>query len=424
MSDPLTSSLLDDPEERKRSTPAASTTSYSLYSEESQDKSLVAKYCSSRRNLVIFTAVTIIILLAILVPFAVSASGHGEPVVPSTDTSSSSATPPPVAWSSTGQREPLYQANLTLAGVPVFQYGQGERVVLVMPNVFGIGADLWNLSTSYAMAGYRAYAVDIFRGDPMPRAWEEAWWDRHLYNDTVAVMQGVVDAVRADTTVTSLQVVGFCYGGGVAAGMLAMARPVKSAVSAHPTFLNHGLATLGNLSQRVQGSVFFVMPSNDEFNADAAQWINAMWRRNIAAAFDIYPGTSHGRPSHPHPLLMLIAADLRLTRDDVCVCRVVRRLCVRPASGAWAACEHEGAVNPRHPSLAGLARPPAVGRRREDLEGAGSAGRMHRCVTGSEGGRADGDRTLHTNVCDSTVHHSAPDCPAQGEMASRNITES
>ena len=220
MADPLSSSLLDAHEERKGGT------TYSLYAEPSTEPSLFKRFFSSRRHLVIFAAVSLIVALAIIIPFVASAAGKGEPVFPSTDSSSSTGTSPPpdmtssaaalssampssdpsssssfdlsssaqsssalsssaqsssavsssalsssaqsssasAMWSSSSSVAPIYTVNRTIAGMFVTQHGQGDRVVIVMPNVFGIGANLWNLSLSYAMAGYRSYAVDTVYG--------------------------------------------------------------------------------------------------------------------------------------------------------------------------------------------------------------------------------------------------------------------
>ena len=291
MSDPLTNSLLDSTDERKGST------SYSLYSDDSSgDSAWLKRLCTSRRHLVIFTAVSVIIVLAILIPFVASAAGRGEPI-PVSDASSSSTglAPPPPDASSTGALGPIYTANLTIAGMNSTQHGTGSHVIITMPHVFGISPALYNLSMTYALAGYRSYAMDIVYGDPMPGNSPPSWWARHLYNDTVAHMQRVVDEIRQDPTVETLQAIGFCYGGGVALGMLAMDRPVHAAVSAHPTWWNNGVWTLGNLEQRINGSVFLIVPSNDEFNQYSGTWITAMARRNLDAAFTIYPYTSHGQ---------------------------------------------------------------------------------------------------------------------------------
>lgn len=99
----------------------------------------------------------------------------------------------------------------------------------------------------------------------MPRSWDWSWWDRHLYNNTVADMVTVIDAMYANSaaaTIASLQVVGYCYGGGVAAGLTAVERPVLSAVSAHPTWEDpNGVSELGELETLVNNtsSLFFIM---------------------------------------------------------------------------------------------------------------------------------------------------------------------
>ena len=160
MSDPLTSSLLDAHEERK------SGATYSLYAEPSSEPSIFKRLFATRRHIVIFAAVSLIIALAILIPFVASASGKGEPVPPPSYDSSSTAGPAPPMASSTGMPAPMFTQNLTIAGMFVTQHGTGDRVVIAMPNVFGIGASLWNLSMSYAMAGFRSYAVDTVFGGP------------------------------------------------------------------------------------------------------------------------------------------------------------------------------------------------------------------------------------------------------------------
>ena len=124
---------------------------------------------------------------------------------------------------------------------------------------------------------------------------ETDWRARHLYNITVAAMQLVLDEIRADPTVRSIQAAGWCYGGGVALGMLSMERPIKSAVAAHPTWTNNGVNTLGDLPQLINGSVLYLLPSTrDDLNDEADKWIMAMWRRKIDSGFLIYPGTGHG----------------------------------------------------------------------------------------------------------------------------------
>ena len=105
--------------------------------------------------------------------------------------------------------------------------------------------------------------MDIFRGEPMPRSWDWSWWGRHLYNNTVADMVTVIDDMYKNAAAfASLQVVGYCYGGGVAAGLTAVDRPVLSAVSAHPTWEDpQGRSELGELETLVNTntSIFFIM---------------------------------------------------------------------------------------------------------------------------------------------------------------------
>ena len=146
----------------------------------------------------------------------------------------------------------------------------------------------------------------------MPPNSPASWWAAHYYNKTVASMQAVVDDIRSDSSVRSIQAVGFCYGGGVALGMLGsanMPRPISAAVSAHPTWLNNGYNTLGNLTQLMSGEVFFIMPDRDPFfNEQADQWVMAMWRRRRGSQFTIYPDTDHGfgidAPRTPHAAAM------------------------------------------------------------------------------------------------------------------------
>ena len=296
MSDPLTNSLLDSTDERKGST------TYSLYRDDSSagDSALYKRLCASRRHLIILTAISVIIVLAILIPFVASVAGKGEPVPPSDVSSSTGMGPSPPSDASTGAAGPLYTANLTIAGMRATQHGTGSHVIITMPNVFGISVALYNLSITYALAGYRSYAMDIVYGDPMPGNSPPDWWARHLYNDTVAHMQRVVDEIRADPTVETLQAIGFCYGGGVALGMLAMERPVHAAVSAHPTWWNNGVWTLGHLEQRINGSVFLIVPTRDEFNLYSADWITTLAYRNLDAEFTIYPHTGHGQTASTH----------------------------------------------------------------------------------------------------------------------------
>ena len=92
----------------------------------------------------------------------------------------------------------------------------------------------------------------------------QLWWPRHLYNNTVADMVNVIDYIYDNAPpFQSLQVAGYCYGGGVAAGLTAVERPrVRSAVSAHPTWEDlQGRSELGVLEQRVNTSttLFFIM---------------------------------------------------------------------------------------------------------------------------------------------------------------------
>ena len=118
-------------------------------------------------------------------------------------------------------------------------------------------------------------AMDIFRGEPMPRRWDPTWWDRHLYNNTVADMVTVLDDIYANAaSFASLQVVGYCYGGGVAAGLTAVERPVLSAVSAHPTWEDlQGNSELGELETLVDNtsSLFFIMVSQHTHSTTAAR---------------------------------------------------------------------------------------------------------------------------------------------------------
>ena len=172
MSDPLTNSLLDSREEHKGGT------TYSLYQEHAAEPSLFKRLFSTRRHIILLAAVSLIITLAILIPFVASAAGKGEPLPPSYPDSSSTggtgALPPSFGSSSaagdgsTGLPGPIFTQNLTIAGMFVTQHGTGDRVVIAMPNVFGIGASLWNLSMSYAMAGFRSYAVDTVFGGLSP----------------------------------------------------------------------------------------------------------------------------------------------------------------------------------------------------------------------------------------------------------------
>ena len=146
--------------------------------------------------------------------------------------------------------------------------------------------------------------MDIFRGDPADRNnFTRAWWARHNYNDTVRDMATVVDAIRATAPpFASLQAVGYCYGGGVALGLTTIERPLRSVVSAHPTWENpQGQSELGELENRVSSDsqFFVVMPQNDpQFNDRSRLWINASVHRNIESLYKIYKDTGHGQQPH------------------------------------------------------------------------------------------------------------------------------
>ena len=135
--------------------------------------------------------------------------------------------------------------------------------------------------------------MDIFRGEPMPRSWDPSWWGRHHYNDTVADMVTVIDAMYQHATnapIASLQLAGYCYGGGVAAGLTAVLdRPVLSAVSAHPTWEDpQGNSELGELETLVDNgsSLFFVMvglPTHSSIDCTAAVPLPASYHKHSAA---------------------------------------------------------------------------------------------------------------------------------------------
>lgn len=178
--------------------------------------------------------------------------------------------------------------------VPYYAYGNDpHRLILLLPDIFGAGDDVKGIAQYYARFGFTAVVLDYFNGDPYDGQEDlNEWLKRHPTALTTRYVLRSVGALRAQGY-TSIQVMGYCYGGKSSVVLASMreigAGGVQSVVVAHPSFLTTEEANW------IERPMFFVMPSTDGFTQDLyPHWQRVLASRRIAAQFRVYPNTTHG----------------------------------------------------------------------------------------------------------------------------------
>ena len=174
--------------------------------------------------------------------------------------------------------------NLTIAGTPVYQVGNGNRILLYLPDVNGRTPAALQLATAYAaVGGFQVVLVDYF--DFGPRG-------TYTADNSTQRSRAVLAALRAEYPGKQIFSTGYCWGGGVGLQLAYGPGAVDAAVVAHAANVN---MTVFNQTTSPWMSV---MPQSDAgFNNQVPTFMNGLTCSGCTGReveFKVYPGVGHG----------------------------------------------------------------------------------------------------------------------------------
>ena len=175
--------------------------------------------------------------------------------------------------------------NTTMAGVPTYVFGAGTDIVLYLQDVNGVSNASVALAGRYANAGYTVYYPDYFFGGTRGNYTAAASTQRVL---------GVIALLRQAHPSSTIQAVGFCFGGGVGVPLMQSTDPAQSIDSG---VFAHASGVTQAMINGLQRPVMFVMPQNDTgFNNPAPNYLATTIQNGVEAEYKAYPYVRHGRP--------------------------------------------------------------------------------------------------------------------------------
>ena len=173
----------------------------------------MAFYAQNKRRIFICLGVSVAVIVLIAIVAGVAGrSGGGDdgPKPPGGDN----------AWT-------------TIGDLPAYRVGTGPRVLLYLPDIFGRAQQNMNLSTKYGGAGFTTYLMDYFDGGQYNGSNPS-----HTAANAAERVREAVKVLRQQYHVTSIQVTGYCYGGGVAVLLADGTGGIDSAVGSHIGWFN------------------------------------------------------------------------------------------------------------------------------------------------------------------------------------------
>ena len=186
-------------------------------------------YTNNKKRIFICLGITVAVIVLIAIIAAVANRKGGDPPGPN-------APGTPDQWT-------------TIADLSTYRAGNGPRIILYLPDVAGRRQAALDLVEKYGQeAGYSTYLMDYFDGGTYNSSNPQ-----HAPAVAAQRVRNAISVLRSQDGITSVQVTGYCYGGGVAVLLADGASGVDSAVAAHAAFVNAAL--ISNISI----PVFFVM---------------------------------------------------------------------------------------------------------------------------------------------------------------------
>ncbi len=196
----------------------------------------------------------------------------------------------------------------------------GTVGVLVIQEWWGLVDQITRTCDRFATAGFTALAPDLYRGTAVPLT-EPDEAAKHMMalelSDAATHLSGAVDELLRRTARTTVGVVGFCMGGGLAL-VLGCRRPdaVAAVVPAYgvipwpdaqPDYSTMTAAVLGHVAE-LDGS----------FTPEAAAELEATLRGlGLDASFVVYPGVDHAFFNEDRPAVYDAAAAEQLWERTV-----------------------------------------------------------------------------------------------------------
>ena len=188
--------------------------------------------------------------------------------------------------------DPTSGRNITLAGMDVYQVGQGDRILLYLPDIYGWRQPAIDTATDYSAAGYLVYLLDYFDG----RSGVAGGWT--VDNSTLRA-RAAVEALRAQYPLSPIFATGYCWGGGVGVRLTYNDSAVGSGHnSVDGAVVSHASSVTAAVFNRTRSPLFAVMPQNDPgFNNQVGAFLSSLTCAGCtgrSAQFKVYPGVSHG----------------------------------------------------------------------------------------------------------------------------------
>ena len=210
--------------------------------------------------------------------------------------------------SGTPAPNPAQYTNMTLGDLTTYVFGSGANALLYLQDAAGVRPASLQLAGWYADAGFTVFYPDYFDGG----AWNSGNASQSLPVVTARVMAAL--RILRNSSATTIQAVGYCYGGGVGVNLMQSTDPatsIESGVFAHASLVNAALVS------GIQRPVSFVMPQNDPgFNNAAPQYMAITLANGVEAEYKTYPYTSHGfAVSVDNTNATLVAMQLRAYQD-------------------------------------------------------------------------------------------------------------
>ncbi|WP_181885457.1 dienelactone hydrolase family protein [Trinickia dinghuensis] len=177
--------------------------------------------------------------------------------------------------------------------------GKGPGVVIVQ-EIFGVNAHIRSVAEQYALAGYVAFAPDIFwRGERrVELGYEGADRDKALallkgldVEKTVADLGAAAKTLRAQPETTGkIGAVGFCFG-----GQLAYLMAARGTADAAVAYYGGGIQNKLDEADKIRAPIMFHYAEHDSsIPQTAVSEVKKRFAAHPNALFFDYPGVQHG----------------------------------------------------------------------------------------------------------------------------------
>jgi len=185
---------------------------------------------------------------------------------------------------------------MKIGGVDCFVVGSSTSTnsIIIFTDIFGhTFSNVQQNASKFAQAGFRVFVPDLFGGEKIP-------YTIPFKGESVMPFIGrhpvdlnfgkkLITSIRDECKLSSIQVVGYCYGAKYVVG-LCSEDLVKSGVVAHPSML------VAEDAEKIKQPMCFLCAEKDQafFPELKSTFETRLKARGIENAFYTYPGTSHG----------------------------------------------------------------------------------------------------------------------------------